>query len=240
MLGLFRNDVFIIKKQLIITSVTAAMIIAFGVIFCESFRYGNLAKLPPEEFDSTFYAMTMIFGPVSGILLSIHQPFKSTNYINRQSGWFRFTYTTPISESRIALTNLLEAVGFSLFSFIFGTISTASCYGIAGREITPNDFFIMTAGILFITFLALLPTGYILKSRGGEAILDILICFASSGAAVLGALCYSNGNPQRLINLTEKLSENAGVICLILAVADIAVFFISWAAATHILKKRKF
>lgn len=240
MLGLFRNDILVVKKTLIITALTVGMVIAFGVIFCGSLQYGNLAKLPPEDYESTFYAATTIFGPFGTILLSIMQPFILTNYINRQSGWYRFIYTTSISESRVALVSLLERVGFSVFCLIIGLISTLCCYGIAGREVTADDILIILVGLLLTMFLSLLPTSYIMKTKDGETFFNLVIIFAAASAAFVGALCYANGNLLRIEKLLNVLSEKMGLICLIIAAADIAVFFISWATATHILKKRKF
>lgn len=240
MLGLFRNDVFTVKKQLIITAVTAVMLIAFGIIFCGSFRYGNLAKLPEEDFNDVFSSMTLLFGPLYAAFLSLSQPFAGTVYISRQSGWYRFVCTTPIKESRVALVRLLETVGFTLFSLIFGFISMISCYGIAGREITSDDIFIMLTGVLIVAFISLLPTSYIVKTRDSETVLMIIFFFALSGAVILGASLYSNGNPARLTHLVEKAADSIPVICLALLVIDIAAFFISWGIATLILKKRKF
>lgn len=235
MLGVFRNDVYVLKKQLIISAVTAVIVLAFGLLSCGSLRYGNLAKLPEENFDATYSIMTMIFGPISAALIGFANPFAISVFTNRQSGWYSFLYATPITASRIAFVNLLERAGYILISTLFGFISTFSCYGLAGREITSTDIFILLVAVLLTGLLTFLPTSYLLKTANAEVMLRIVLIYAASVVTFIGAT-LSLAEFEKAVN---GFVDNLPLICFALLAIDIVVFLISWRISAKILEKRK-
>lgn len=237
MLGVFKNDVFVLKKQLIVSVVTAAILLALGLLCCGSLRYGNLAKLPINEFDSTYSMLTMIFGLLAAAFIAMENPFSLVTITNRQSGWYNFLYTTPITASKVALVNLLERVGYIVVtSVFFGLPCMLGCYGIAGREVTSTDVFIMLTAVLFAGFTTLLPTSYIVKSANAELFIRIAFIYAAASSLTVIGISLS---PPKLEKAINDFVDNLPLICLAMLAADIVLFFISWAISTKMLKKRK-
>lgn len=237
MLGVFRNDVFVLKKQLIISAVTAAILIALGLLCCGSLRYGNLAKLLEDDFNGTYSALTTLFGLLAAAFIAMQNPFSVAPTANRQSGWYTFLYTTPITASKAALVNLLERVGYIVVTTVFfGLPCMLGCYGIAGREVTSTDVFIMFTAVLFAGFTTLLPTSYIAKTANAEVMIRIVFIYAVASALTLIGATLSVAEFEKVIN---GIMDSLPLICLAMLAVDIVLFFISWAISTKMLKKRK-
>lgn len=236
MLGMLRNDLFALKKQFIVAAITAALFLTLGLLICGSFRFGNLAKLPEEDFFGVRSTMTTLFGPISAAFICMANPIAGVTFTNRQSGWYTFLYASPVSERTTALLHLLERVGYTLACAVFGLISTFGCYGLAGCEITPTDIFAMLMGVLLASFVALLPTSYLVKSVNAEVLIRIILIFAISSEITVVFVSSPPAKAERLLN---EAIETLPQICLVLLAVNIVVFFVSWWISTNVLKKRK-
>ena len=59
MIGIFRKDVFVLRKQLILIALSVVGFVTLALLICGSFRYGNLAKLPEKDYASVVHIKSL-------------------------------------------------------------------------------------------------------------------------------------------------------------------------------------
>ncbi|GEM_PF-2905323 len=233
-----RKDIYYLRKQFIIALCSIAGFIIFGVLFCGSYKYGNLAKLPETNFNDTYITATSLFGVLPGVLclLSFSVIFWGTVSDDRRSGWYMFTSTLPVRKKLIAITKLAEIAVVFIVSAVVGVIAITSCYAVSGREIYGNDFFIMADVLLFLLIFLLLPTFYLFKGRETASFFTFFLMYITADIATAVIML----NLKSGLDLPEVISfiqDNTAVISLVLIAVNIAVFAVSAAISAKILQK---
>ncbi len=233
-----RKDIMYLRKQLIIALCSIAGFTIFGVLFCGSYKYGNLAKLPESDFNNTYMTATSLFGVLSGVLclLSLSVIFWGTVSDDRRNGWYMFTSTLPVGKRLIALTKLGEAVAVFVASVVVGVIGIISCYAVSGRDIAVNDIFIMVDVLLFLLIFLLLPTFYLFKGKETASFFTFFLMYITADIAT-AVIMLSMRSGLDLPKVITFLQDNAAVISLILVAVNIAVFAVSAVVSAKILGK---
>ena len=233
-----RKDIMYLRKQLIIALCSIVGFMIFGVLFCGSYKYGNLAKLPESNFNDTYMTATSLFGVLPGVLclLSLGVIFWGTVSADRRNGWYIFTSTLPVGKRLIAVTKLGEISAVFVASAAVGVIGIISCYTVSGRDIAVNDIFIMADVLLFLLIFMLLPTFYLFKGRETASFFTFFLMYitADVATAVIMLSMRSGMDPEKAMTF---LQDNAAVISLILVAINIAVFAVSAAVSAKILGK---
>lgn len=233
-----RKDIMYLRKQLIIALCSIAGFTIFGVLFCGSYKYGNLAKLPESDFNNTYMTTTSLFGVLSGVLclLSLSVIFWGTVSDDRRNGWYMFTSTLPVGKRLIALTKLGETAAVFVVSVMIGIIGIISCYAVSGRDIAVNDIFIMVDVLLFLLIFLLLPTFYLFKGKETASFFTFFLMYITADIAT-AVIMLSMRSGLDLPKVITFLQDNAAVISLILVAVNIAVFAVSAVVSAKILGK---
>lgn len=233
-----RKDIYYLRKQLIIAVCTVVGFMIFGVLFCGSYKYGNLAKLPETDFNDTYITATSLFGALPGVLclLSLGVIFWGTVSDDRRNGWYMFTSTLPVCKKLIAITKLAEIAVVFLVSVVVGIIGITSCYAVSGREIYVNDFFIMADVLLFLLIFLLLPTFYLFKGRETASFFTFFLMYITADIAT-AVIMLSMRSGMDMTKAVEFVQNNAAVISLVLIAVNVAVFAVSAAISAKILRK---
>lgn len=233
-----RKDIYYLRKQLIIALCSIAGFTIFGVLFCGSYKYGNLARLPESDFNETYMTATSLFGTLPGVLclLSLGVIFWGTVSDDRRNGWYMFASTLPVSKKLIAITKLCETAAVFVASVAVGSIGIAGCFSISGRDIAVNDFFIMTDVLLFLLIFLLLPTFYLFKGRETASFFTFFLMYITADVATAVIIL----NLKSGLDLPEVISfiqDNSALISLVLIAVNTAVFAVSAAVSAKILDK---
>lgn len=233
-----RKDIYYLRKQLIIAVCTVVGFMIFGVLFCGSYKYGNLAKLPETDFNDTYITATSLFGALPGVLclLSFGVIFWGTVSDDRRNGWYIFTSTLPVCKKQIAITKLAEIAVVFLVSVVVGTVGITGCYAVSGREIYGNDFFIMADVLLFLLIFLLLPTFYLFKGRETASFFTFFLMYITADIAT-AVIMLSMRSGMDMTKAVEFAQNNAAVISLVLIAVNVAVFAVSAAISAKILRK---
>lgn len=233
-----RKDIMYLRKQLIIALCSIVGFMIFAVLFCGSYKYGNLAKLPESDFNDTYMTATSLFGVLPGVLclLSLSVIFWGTVSDDRRNGWYMFTSTLPVGKRLIALTKLGETVAVFIASVVIGIIGIISCYEVSGRDIAVNDIFIMVDVLLFLLIFLLLPTFYLFKGKETASFFTFFLMYITADIAT-AVIMLSMRSGLDLPEVITFLQDNAAVISLILVAVNIAVFAVSAAVSAKILGK---
>lgn len=238
MTGIVRKDIFVLRKQLLLIIMSVLGFAALSIIICGSFKYGNLAKLPEEEYADSFGTLTMLFGPLTAALaeLSLCTAFNGTISSDRKNGWYAFTSSLPVKKSSIALAKLAECIASAVLAAVVGLSATVGCYLIAGRTLTLSDILVtlLVAGI--VLFVYMLPLFYLFRGKDTASFFVIVILFISVNA-VFAVAMLSSDNGIDIAGSADKLFSMLPAICLALLAVDILTFFISWRISTALLRK---
>ena len=238
MIGIFRKDVFVLRKQLILIVLSVVGFVTLALLICGSFRYGNLAKLPEKDYADAFSSLTMLFGPLAAALaeLALCTAFNGTISSDRKNGWYAFTSSLPVKKSSIALAKLLECASSAVLAAVVGVSATIGCYLIAGRTLSFNDILVPLLVVGIVLFVYMLPLFYIFRGKDTASFFVIVVLFVAVNA-VLAVGMISSDNGTDIAKTADKLINMLPIVCLVLLAVDIVTFFLSWRISTSLLRK---
>ena len=238
MIGIFRKDVFVLRKQLILIALSVVGFVTLALLICGSFRYGNLAKLPEKDYADAFSSLTMLFGPLAAALaeLALCTAFNGTISSDRKNGWYAFTSSLPVKKSSIALAKLLECASSAVLAAVVGVSATVGCYLIAGRTLSFNDILVPLLVVGIVLFVYMLPIFYIFRGKDTASFFVIVVLFVAVNA-VLAVGMISSDNGTDIAKTADKLINMLPIVCLVLLAVDIVTFFLSWRISTSLLRK---
>lgn len=238
MIGIFRKDVFVLRKQLILIALSVVGFVTLALLICGSFRYGNLAKLPEKDYADAFSSLTMLFGPLAAALaeLALCTAFNGTISSDRKNGWYAFTSSLPVKKSSIALAKLLECASSAVLAAVVGVSATVGCYLIAGRTLSFNDILVPLLVVGIVLFVYMLPLFYIFRGKDTASFFVIVVLFVAVNA-VLAVGMISSDNGMDIAKTADKLINMLPIVCLVLLAVDIVTFFVSWRISTSLLRK---
>lgn len=238
MIGIFRKDVFVLRKQLILIVLSVVGFVTLALLICGSFRYGNLAKLPEKDYADAFSSLTMLFGPLAAALaeLALCTAFNGTISSDRKNGWYAFTSSLPVKKSSIALAKLLECASSAVLAAVVGVSATIGCYLIAGRTLSFNDILVPLLVVGIVLFVYMLPIFYIFRGKDTASFFVIVVLFVAVNA-VLAVGMISSDNGTDIAKTADKLINMLPIVCLVLLAVDIVTFFLSWRISTSLLRK---
>ena len=238
MIGIFRKDVFVLRKQLILIALSVVGFVTLALLICGSFRYGNLAKLPEKDYADAFNSLTMLFGPLAAALaeLALCTAFNGTISSDRKNGWYAFTSSLPVKKSSIALAKLLECASSAVLAAVVGVSATVGCYLIAGRTLSFNDILVPLLVVGIVLFVYMLPLFYIFRGKDTASFFVIVVLFVAVNA-VLAVGMISSDNGTDIAKTADKLINMLPIVCLVLLAVDIVTFFVSWRISTSLLRK---
>lgn len=238
MIGIFRKDVFVLRKQLILIVLSVVGFVTLALLICGSFRYGNLAKLPEKDYADAFSSLTMLFGPLAAALaeLALCTAFNGTISSDRKNGWYAFTSSLPVKKSSIALAKLLECASSAVLAAVVGVSATVGCYLIAGRTLSFNDILVPLLVVGIVLFVYMLPLFYIFRGKDTASFFVIVVLFVAVNA-VLAVGMISSDNGTDIAKTADKLINMLPIVCLVLLAVDIVTFFLSWRISTSLLRK---
>ena len=238
MIGIFRKDVFVLRKQLILIALSVVGFVTLALLICGSFRYGNLAKLPEKDYADAFSSLTMLFGPLAAALaeLALCTAFNGTISSDRKNGWYAFTSSLPVKKSSIALAKLLECASSAVLAAVVGVSATVGCYLIAGRTLSFNDILVPLLVVGIVLFVYMLPIFYVFRGKDTASFFVIVVLFVAVNA-VLAVGMISSDNGTDIAKTADKLINMLPIVCLVLLAVDIVTFFVSWRISTSLLRK---
>lgn len=238
MTGIFRKDVFVLRKQLILIVLSVIGFVVLSLLICGSFRYGNLAKLPEKDYADAFSSLTMLFGPLAAALaeLSLCTAFNGTISSDRKNGWYAFTSSLPLKKSSIALAKLFECVASAVLAAVVGVSATVGCYLIAGRTLSFSDILVPLLVVGIVLFVYMLPLFYVFRGKDTASFFVIVVLFVAINA-VFAVIMISSDNGIGFAESADKLISKLPLICLALLAVDIVTFFVSWRISTSLLRK---
>ena len=238
MIGIFRKDVFVLRKQLILIALSVVGFVTLALLICGSFRYGNLAKLPEKDYADAFSSLTMLFGPLAAALaeLALCTAFNGTISSDRKNGWYAFTSSLPVKKSSIALAKLLECASSAVLAAVVGVSATIGCYLIAGRTLSFNDILVPLLVVGIVLFVYMLPIFYVFRGKDTASFFVIVVLFVAVNA-VLAVGMISSDNGTDIAKTADKLINMLPIVCLVLLAVDIVTFFLSWRISTSLLRK---
>lgn len=238
MIGIFRKDVFVLRKQLILIALSVVGFVTLALLICGSFRYGNLAKLPEKDYADAFSSLTMLFGPLAAALaeLALCTAFNGTISSDRKNGWYAFTSSLPVKKSSIALAKLLECASSAVLAAVVGVSATVGCYLIAGRTLSFNDILVPLLVVGIVLFVYMLPIFYVFRGKDTASFFVIVVLFVAVNA-VLAVGMISSDNGTDIAKTADKLIDMLPIVCLVLLAVDIVTFFVSWRISTSLLRK---
>lgn len=238
MIGIFRKDVFVLRKQLILIVLSVVGFVTLALLICGSFRYGNLAKLPEKDYADAFSSLTMLFGPLAAALaeLALCTAFNGTISSDRKNGWYAFTSSLPVKKSSIALAKLLECASSAVLAAVVGVSATIGCYLIAGRTLSFNDILVPLLVVGIVLFVYMLPIFYVFRGKDTASFFVIVVLFVAVNA-VLAVGMISSDNGTDIAKTADKLINMLPIVCLVLLAVDIVTFFLSWRISTSLLRK---
>ena len=238
MIGIFRKDVFVLRKQLILIVLSVVGFVTLALLICGSFRYGNLAKLPEKDYADAFSSLTMLFGPLAAALaeLALCTAFNGTISSDRKNGWYAFTSSLPVKKSSIALAKLLECASSAVLAAVVGVSATVGCYLIAGRTLSFNDILVPLLVVVIVLFVYMLPIFYVFRGKDTASFFVIVVLFVAVNA-VLAVGMISSDNGTDIAKTADKLINMLPIVCLVLLAVDIVTFFVSWRISTSLLRK---
>ena len=238
MIGIFRKDVFVLRKQLILIALSVVGFVTLALLICGSFRYGNLAKLPEKDYADAFSSLTMLFGPLAAALaeLALCTAFNGTISSDRKNGWYAFTSSLPVKKSSIALAKLLECASSAVLAAVVGVSATVGCYLIAGRTLSFNDILVPLLVVGIVLFVYMLPIFYVFRGKDTVSFFVIVVLFVAVNA-VLAVGMISSDNGTDIAKTADKLINMLPIVCLVLLAVDIVTFFLSWRISTSLLRK---
>lgn len=238
MIGIFRKDVFVLRKQLILIALSVVGFVTLALLICGSFRYGNLAKLPEKDYADAFSSLTMLFGPLAAALaeLALCTAFNGTISSDRKNGWYAFTSSLPVKKSSIALAKLLECASSAVLAAVVGVSATVGCYLIAGRTLSFNDILVPLLVVGIVLFVYMLPIFYVFRGKDTASFFVIVVLFVAANA-VLAVGMISSDNGTDIAKTADKLINMLPIVCLVLLAVDIVTFFLSWRISTSLLRK---
>ena len=186
MIGIFRKDVFVLRKQLILIALSVVGFVTLALLICGSFRYGNLAKLPEKDYADAFSSLTMLFGPLAAALaeLALCTAFNGTISSDRKNGWYAFTSSLPVKKSSIALAKLLECASSAVLAAVVGVSATVGCYLIAGRTLSFNDILVPLLVVGIVLFVYMLPIFYVFRGKDTASFFVIVVLFVALNAVL--------------------------------------------------------
>ena len=238
MIGIFRKDVFVLRKQLILIALSVVGFVTLALLICGSFRYGNLAKFPEKDYADAFSSLTMLFGPLAAALaeLALCTVFNGTISSDRKNGWYAFTSSLPLKKSSIALAKLLECASSAVLAAVVGVSATVGCYLIAGRTLSFNDILVPLLVVGIVLFVYMLPIFYVFRGKDTASFFVIVVLFVAVNA-VLAVGMISSDNGMDIAKTADKLINMLPIVCLVLLAVDIVTFFLSWRISTSLLRK---
>ena len=238
MIGIFRKDVFVLRKQLILIALSVVGFVTLALLICGSFRYGNLAKLPEKDYADAFSSLTMLFGPLAAALaeLALCTAFNGTISSDRKNGWYAFTSSLPVKKSSIALAKLLECASSAVLAAVVGVSATVGCYLIAGRTLSFNDILVPLLVVGIVLFVYMLPIFYVFRGKDTASFFVIVVLFVAVNA-VLAVGMISSDNGTDIAKTADKLINMLPIVCLVLLAVDIVTFFLRWRISTSLLRK---
>ena len=238
MIGIFRKDVFVLRKQLILIALSVVGFVTLALLICGSFRYGNLAKLPEKDYADAFSSLTMLFGPLAAALaeLALCTAFNGTISSDRKNGWYAFTSSLPVKKSSIALAKLLECASSAVLAAVVGVSATVGCYLIAGRTRSFNDILVPLLVVGIVLFVYMLPLFYIFRGKDTASFFVMVVLFVAVNA-VLAVGMISSDNGTDIAKTADKLINMLPIVCLVLLAVDIVTFFVSWRISTSLLRR---
>ena len=238
MIGIFRKDVFVLRKQLILIALSVVGFVTLALLICGSFRYGNLAKLPEKDYADAFSSLTMLFGPLAAALaeLALCTAFNGTISSDRKNGWYAFTSSLPVKKSSIALAKLLECASSAVLAAVVGVSATVGCYLIAGRTLSFNDILVPLLVVGIVLFVYMLPIFYVFRGKDTASFFVMVVLFVAVNA-VLAVGMISSDNGTDIAKTADKLINMLPIVCLVLLAVDIVTFFVSWRISTSLLRK---
>ncbi len=190
MTGYYIKDIYLYKKMISVMIVTFLFLLLFGIAFCFSYEYGNLADASPESTVSReFTEIVCIF--LSGFVIAAESfgfPLSSIEG-DLTSGFVMYAYSTPDYYRRCIKTKLLE-----LCSCFFIGIISETIYGLIFGVLFSFDnvkmglwFGTMAISILFFVLCIATPLTYKLKSADkafGGIMLGLIVLFYSVAAVL--------------------------------------------------------
>ena len=238
MIGIFRKDVFVLRKQLKLIALSVVGFVTLALLICGSFRYGNLAKLSEKDYADAFSSLTMLFGPLAAALaeLALCTAFNGTISSDRKNGWYAFTSSLPVKKSSIALAKLFECASSAVLAAVVGVSATVGCYLIAGRTLSFNDILVPLLVVGIVLFVYMLPIFYVFRGKDTASFFVIVVLFVAVNA-VLAVGMISSDNGTDIAKTADKLINMLPIVCLVLLAVDIVTFFVSWRISTSLLRK---
>lgn len=127
MIGLYKKDLYLCKKMIIITAATFVVLLTFGILWRCAYDYGNLASFPPEDLEYGKSSSEITFPFLAAFMISVESCFLACNSIELDinNNFSIFAYSTKIKEEEMTQLKLLEI----LTTFVLGCLST-TLYGV--------------------------------------------------------------------------------------------------------------
>lgn len=191
MMGLYKKDVYLCKKMMILMAVTFVLLLAFGILWRSAYDYGNLANNLPEDLEAGKRVSEMMFPIVTAFLLCCQSTCLAGKTIewDDKNHFNLFAYSVNITADQMAKVKLYEV----LTSFTVGCVA-AVLYGtifgvIYGFSNVGYGMLYSVAGCMMVScFLCItVPLVYKYKSevRAASVPGTIMLVVFYGGAGVL-------------------------------------------------------
>lgn len=201
MKGLIFREMYLAKKNYIICAFSLLLVVILEVMVRLSINFGNLSKLEPGSLNDTDNITFYLF--IFGIAAASYAVFLNDGAIvmsDIKCGWQTFSFTIPVSETRLVLVKYVIKLFWLVLIFVFSVLNALMVCGISGR---PFD------GLLVKVLLGI----FALASAITFVYTPLMLKFRSSGVVsgifmALFALVYFGSMSRVMAFLEEHGSED--------------------------------
>ena len=158
-IAMFKHDVILAKKTLIISAVGYISMLILSVLVFMSAKYGNIAKSEAKDDVMPIFRLLMISIGISASIIPLLCFDNNTLISDMKSGWQKFIYTAPLSVTE----QLRYRYGIKLAALLISPILLAIQAGTIvladGKGLTKTDVLIIVFfyGYLYIMEMMMIP-----------------------------------------------------------------------------------
>ena len=200
MKGLVFRELYLGRKNILLTTLVWIMFVIIGILIRLSMLYGNMAKLPLEDLvrTETVICNAFIYAPIL-VLMSANMVLSLNTFSDYTTKWALFGYASPVSEYRYIGAKFLLMGGISFAAFMLNLVNTFVMCTLCDRRFDSNLVLSLLCVVMCMIFLFTVGLILVYKFRSKK---KLSVFFGITAVVIyggiIGGMFYLAGRFERL------------------------------------------
>ncbi len=238
------RDIYLIRKNLLITFGIFLAFFLFGLLAVLSARYGNIAKYSEDiEFTGDVIETSLYFTILGAIILgTVVEHVTGILHKDYTIGWHQYMKATHFKAEKIVGAKFILIYVLSAISFVVGTLNFIIMEYISGRSM-PVGYLVIVAGTIILVSLGSFYTvlEYVYKGRASKKADLIRVCpiiiFMVTGLGLMSDVMPDTEKLEKLFEIAKSFMQYKVLLYLIPLLEGFIISFICYLVSVWLVKR---